>query len=500
MPAQLTTRAQVNGYRFLLRRLDHALVRRDVRMLHDPLRSQSRSLVVGAILGLLVVAGAAILAFIRPQGAIGQSKIVMGKDSGALYAVVTDKSGSSTLHPVLNLASARLITGSNEAPASIKEGKLGSMPRGPLLGIPGAPQSLPGSSQGSRSDWTLCDAVQLSATGSFTGVTSTTATVLAGPPRLGDRIHSAGANEAVLVYRADQTFLIYDGKRAEIDPNNSVLARTLNLSAHPARPAGAGLINAATAVPPLTPPSIPDAGKPGPGKLSGVPVGGVVSVAGVNGSDKPELYAVLSDGVQRISPFTAALLRNADSHGMSQIKTVPPDLLDGVPVVTDLQIAQFPAEVPKIVAAEDAPVTCVNWHKDAGLVSPDAKSDPTDKARVSLLLGARLPLADPAKPVELASAGSADHVSNVYVPPSTGEFVQATGMTSGNVRRDGLFFISDIGIRYGIPDTNTAKLLGLGDSPRLAPWAVVSQLVPGPTLSRQDALASYDTLPPQNSN
>ncbi|MBF6247361.1 type VII secretion protein EccB, partial [Nocardia elegans] len=40
MPAQLTTKAQVNGYRFLLRRLDHALVRRDVRMLHDPMRSQ----------------------------------------------------------------------------------------------------------------------------------------------------------------------------------------------------------------------------------------------------------------------------------------------------------------------------------------------------------------------------------------------------------------------------------------------------------------------------
>ncbi len=87
MPAQLTTRQQVNGYRFLLRRLDHALVRRDVRMLHDPMRSQLRSLLVGAVLGLLVVAGAAILAFIRPQGAIGDAKIVMGKDSGALYVV-----------------------------------------------------------------------------------------------------------------------------------------------------------------------------------------------------------------------------------------------------------------------------------------------------------------------------------------------------------------------------------------------------------------------------
>ena len=56
MARQLTTRAQVNGYRFLLRRLDHALIRRDVRMLHDPMRSQGRALAVGAVLGVLVLA------------------------------------------------------------------------------------------------------------------------------------------------------------------------------------------------------------------------------------------------------------------------------------------------------------------------------------------------------------------------------------------------------------------------------------------------------------
>ncbi|MFD6107562.1 type VII secretion protein EccB, partial [Nocardia salmonicida] len=102
MPAQLTTKAQVNGYRFLLRRLDHALVRRDVRMLHDPMKSQSRSLMVGAVLGLIIVAGAAILGFLKPQGAIGDALIVTGKQSGAMYVVVEAKEGEKTLHPVLN--------------------------------------------------------------------------------------------------------------------------------------------------------------------------------------------------------------------------------------------------------------------------------------------------------------------------------------------------------------------------------------------------------------
>ncbi|UGT69152.1 type VII secretion protein EccB [Nocardia gipuzkoensis] len=32
MPSKPTTRWQVSGYRFLVRRMEHALVRRDVRM------------------------------------------------------------------------------------------------------------------------------------------------------------------------------------------------------------------------------------------------------------------------------------------------------------------------------------------------------------------------------------------------------------------------------------------------------------------------------------
>nr|WP_246461236.1 type VII secretion protein EccB [Nocardia transvalensis] len=494
----MTTRAQVNGYRFLLRRLDHALVRRDVRMLHDPMRSQSRSLLVGAVLGLIAVAGCAILAFLRPQGSIGDAHIVMGKDSGALYVVVPDGDGNNpdktkaTLHPVLNLASARLITGSSESPRSVKDSKLGSMPRGPLLGIPGAPGALPASGQGGRSDWTLCDAVALSSTGSAAGATSATMTVLAGRPRLDDRMHATQPGEALLAKRGDKTYLIYDGKRAVIDPRNTVMARSLDMSARP-RPVTTGLLDAAREVAPLTAPQIPQAGQPGPGKLSGVPVGGVVSVVSVVDPEHPSMYVVLSDGVQPVSSFAAQVIRNADSHGMSEIKRIPPDLLDGVPMVNSLPVDQFPEQAPKILSAEDAPVACLSWSKPTG---PGASADgPADRATVTVLAGNRLPLPDSAKPVVMASGGARDHVEAVYVPPATGEFVQVTGIEPGSPRRDGLFFVADNGIRYGIPDKETAAQLGLEKTPRLAPWAVVGQLVPGPTLNKTDALVSHDTLP-----
>jgi type VII secretion protein EccB len=502
VPAQLTTRAQVNGYRFLLRRLDHALVRRDVRMLHDPMRSQSRSLLIGGVLGLIAVAGCAILAFIHPQGSVGNAKIIVGKDSAALFVLVKDKAGNQTLHPALNLASARLVSGSDETPTSVKDAKLSGYARGPVLGIPGAPNALPGTAQGNSSDWSLCETVALTASGSATSSSAVTTTVLSGRPQLGAQAQTAGRDQAVLVQREGKTYLLFDGKRAEIDPANTVVARTLNLAAHPARPTGTDLLDVAVPVPSLTPPTIPQAGRPGPGKLSNVPVGGVISVAPLDGGGNPDLYVVLADGVQRIGPFVAQLIRNADSHGMSEIETVPPDVLDGLPVLTTLQLSQFPEQVPKIVSAEDDPVTCVHWNKSAGLATDQSdSSNPSDKATVSMLLGTALPLGDSDHPVKLATAaGGGDHVDQVFVRPMTGEFVQTTGMDSGSLRRDGLFYVTDDGVRYAIPDLATAQILGLGKTPHLAPWSIVGQLVPGPTLSRESALQSYDSVPDTASN
>lgn len=498
MPAQLTTRAQVNGYRFLLRRLDHAMVRRDVRMLHDPMRSQSRSLIIGAILGILAVAGCAILALIHPQGSVGNARIILGKNSGALFVIVKDQTGTTALHPVLNLASARLIAGQNESPTSVADNKLSSYTLGPLVGIPGAPSALPGTSQGSHSDWSMCETVALSATGNAFGSSTITSTVVAGKPELGAQTRTAGADEAVLVKHDDKTYLLYDGKRSEIDPSDTVVARTLNLAAHPARPTGTALLDVATPVPPLAPPTIPQAGQPGPGRLSNVPVGGVISVASADGNGPPDMYVVLADGVQHIGPFAAQMIRNADSHGMSEVKTVTPDVLDGISVLTTLPITHFPTAIPKLVTAEDDPVTCIAWDKSAGMATQQVadSSNPADRATVSLLVGTHLPLPDKQQPVRLSSPpGSGDHVDNVYVKPMTGEYVQTTGMDSGSLRRDGLFYVTDNGIRFGVPDLATGKMLGLGDTPHLAPWSIVGQLIPGPTLSQRNALTSYDTLP-----
>ena len=59
---------------------------------------------------------------------------------------------------------------------------------------------------------------------------------------------------------------------------------------------------------------------------------------------------------------------------------------------------------------------------------------------------------------------------------------------------ESLYYIDPQGVRYGMPNEDTAKTLGL-TGPMTAPWQVVSLLVDGPVLSKQAALLEHDTLP-----
>ena len=131
------TRHQVSGWRFIQRRIASGVALHDTRMLVDPLRSQSRAVLVGALLLITGVAGCFVFSFIRPSGVAGDSAILADRDTSALYVRLGEQ-----LHPVLNLTSARLIAGRPENPDMVQGGELDRFPRGNLVGI----QSL-------RSDW-----------------------------------------------------------------------------------------------------------------------------------------------------------------------------------------------------------------------------------------------------------------------------------------------------------------------------------------------------------
>lgn len=147
------TRHQVTGWRFVMRRIASGIAMHDTRMLVDPLRTQSRAVLMGALLVITGLLGCFVLSFMRPNGSAGNNAVLADRSSAALYVRVGDQ-----LHPVLNLTSARLIVGKPVNPTTVKSSELDRFPRGNLIGIPGAPERMV-QNTAHDANWTVCDVV-----------------------------------------------------------------------------------------------------------------------------------------------------------------------------------------------------------------------------------------------------------------------------------------------------------------------------------------------------
>src|SRR4029078_1085419 len=69
------TRHQVSGWRFIMRRIASGVALHDHRMRVDPLRTQSRSVLVGALVLITGLAGCFIFSLIRPSGVAGNDVV-----------------------------------------------------------------------------------------------------------------------------------------------------------------------------------------------------------------------------------------------------------------------------------------------------------------------------------------------------------------------------------------------------------------------------------------
>lgn len=488
MPAQVTTRAQVNGYRFLLRRLEHALIRGDSRMIHDPMRGQTRALIVGAVIAVLITGAAGVMAFFKPTPNIGDAQIVLSKSSGAPFVRIGDR-----VHPVLNLASARLIIGKNDSPKQVDDKFLDAMPRGPMVGIVGAPTSIHGGDDMATSSWTVCDTLRRPAVTETTGAPSLQTTVLANDPMLEGAIRPVGPGEAFLTEAGGTTYLVYRGVRAPINLSDPVLVNGLHLQSAQLRPVSLALLNAFPMVDPITPVTIEGAGEPSAALGPEHPVGSIVASVDSQGE---QLYAVLRDGLQPVSAATADIIRYSapSAPAGGQRSEISPSMLAQVPTVHRLSVGHYPSVTPRIISPDPDNVVCMGWQR----------SNTDAQAGTRLLVGHRLPTAAGAQLVRLASAdGSAPGVDSVYLTPGTGEYVQATGGDPDSRSTGQLFYVSDTGVRYHIKDLPTAEALGLtgvkasdgsGNAPQWAPWPVLSLLPSGPELSQEAALVAHDGM------
>lgn len=460
MSRRITTRAQVSGYRFGLARAEHALVRRDVRMMHDPMRAQMRSLIAGAILAVVIVAGAGIYGFIRPQPGVKDAQIIT-VDGGAVYVLL-----DGVMHPAVNVASARLLLGQAAPVGKVSDAALADYPRGAQVGIVGGPTTLASPADADVSTWTVCDAAGVSA-------------VIVG------RVDSASPADAALVQHDGAAWLVYPAPgrggdtapvRARVDGSRVELLRALGLESATPRPVGSGFLDSFSARPDLRVPEVPDRGAPG---VLGRPVGSVVATSGVDGTLR--FHLILTDGVQPLSTAAAETMRLVDPGAEGSVPRVAPAELAAVPVRESVPLSHFPAAVPRLSDVEP-PVLCHRWSRDR-----DAAS-----ATTQLMSARRLPIPTGSRPVTLATAdGPGPALDLVYLTPGSGEHVVLTGIEPDSRRASTPFYVSDVGVRYRLAGAETASILGL-DEPLSAPWPMVSLLPTGPELSREAAAVTRD--------
>ncbi len=496
------TRHQVTGWRFVMRRIASGIALHDTRMLVDPLRTQSRAVLMGVVLLVTGLAGCFVFSLIRPSGSVGTNAVLADRSTAALYVRVGDE-----LHPVLNLTSARLIVGRSVNPTTVKSSELDRFPRGNLIGIPGAPERMVQNTS-HDANWTVCDAV--SGTNQIGGhaVHSTGVTVIAGrPDSSGARAATLGSRQAILVDfsgdRGSSTWLLWDGRRSEINLADHAVTNALGLglgnSDVPApRPIALGLFNAIPEGPPLTAPAIPNAGAPANFSVP-APIGAVVVSYALDQSSSgaARYYAVLPDGLQPISPVLAAILRNTNSYGLDQPPRLGADAVAKLPVSRMLDTTRYPDQQVALVDAAKDPVTCAYWSKPAGAAT----------SSLSLLSGSALPVPESIRTVDLVGGGSAATATRVALAPGTGYFSQTVGGGAGSPGIGSLFWVSDTGVRYGIDNEaensaaghgKTVEALGLSGPAVPIPWSVLSLFATGPTLSRADALLAHDGLAPDN--
>lgn len=488
------TRHQVTGWRFVMRRIASGIALHDTRMLVDPLRTQSRAVLMGVLILITGLAGCFVFSLLRPNGQAGTNAVLADQSTAALYVKVGDE-----LHPVLNLTSARLIAGRPVNPTTVKSSELDRFPRGNLIGIPGAPERMVQNTS-HDANWTVCDTV----TGPGGRATySLGVTVIAGPPdTTGARAVALGSEQAVLVDNGAGIWLLWNGRRSLIDLADHAMTSALGLGPGGAdipapRPIAPGLFNAIPEAPPLKAPFIPNAGNP-PGFRVPAPIGAVVTSYAVDqvASDTVVYYAVLPDGLQHISPVLAAILRSTNSYGLERPPRLGADEVAKLPVSQMLDTARYPDQRLSLIDVVRDPVTCAFWSKPTGAAT----------SALRLMSGSALPVPDAVHTVDLVNGGAQGIATRVALAPGSGYFTQSVGGGAAAAAAGSLFWVSDTGVRYGI-DTETEKgpgspggsktieALGLVEPSVPIPWSILSLFASGPALSRTDALLAHDTLP-----
>ncbi|MFJ5228015.1 type VII secretion protein EccB [Streptomyces sp. NPDC088400] len=455
-------RDELNAYTFAKKRTVAAFLQPSPSGTEEGAPRPLRAVVPSLIVGALVLAGFAAWGMFKPTApkdwAKAGTNVIVAKDSTTRYVVLSSGKGKAKetlLHPVLNLASARLLLTPQQSKVIQVPDKIldaGKPPRGPILGIPYAPDRLPADKDaGTFKRWAVCEQPG----GGKGSSVQKAAFVLAdrdfaktdGKQRL-----TGGHMLYVKGQKGDRFLVDADGKKYQLpDTSSDNLTRAL-VRTEPQSVTDDWLATLHTGNPvdfPVVPGEVgEDAGVGGGLSPQQDRVGMVLRAQTGSG---PQHYVVLRGKVQPVSDFTAWLLINSPQT----------DDLNMGGEATTVDAQSFAPETDSFNGTTDWPeekplqINAVQGEGARDTVcSVLRKVD--DKGRTTLSTWAGTTY-----PADITAGGT-----STYVTPGSGLlYTQVQGNQSSP---DGsLFLVTDTGLRYAVQangDSDAARSdIGTGD-------------------------------------
>jgi type VII secretion protein EccB len=494
-----------------------------------PMKAFMPSLVVGA----LILVGFGGYGMIKPSAPTGWdtpgANVLVGSKSTTRYVYLDsgkkDKAGKEIdlLHPVLNLASARLLLSPDKYQVLKVDESVLDNPKilhGPTIGIPYAPDRLPEKDEAAKPKvWALCEQPIGTGTGSGTGTGGDTAKtekmvfVLGGEDKkdVEESKNQLKPNEGLFVeapgggwYLVDNQGKAYaigaiPGTDANGDPvpltsDEQAVRIKLSQALFGASPTPQAVTSDFMATlkqgAPIAFPQLDGVGTPS--SAAGVPaqhntIGMVIRV--VTG-DHPQLFVVLKDRLAPITDFTSRLLLQGPDattvYGNAKAEPLRDNLAD-IEIGARYDDKKWPAAGPTQVNTPDGrKVSCSVFHGTA---------DSAGNAVQSTWAATKYP-------EEVSEGGT-----SAYVTPGSGLLLRRVSSLNNTI--GSVFLVTDTGLRYSVPsngdsDTTAAdtasadpnqsaddgpqKRLGYdGVTPVSVPNAWIDLLAAGPTLDTTSA-------------
>ncbi|HET6357049.1 type VII secretion protein EccB [Streptomyces sp.] len=440
-------RDELNAYTFAKKRTVAAFLQPSATGTEEGAPRPMRAVIPSLIVGALIAAGFGAFGMFKPKAPKDWDKpfanVIVGKSSTTRYVVLTTGKGKNKkvlLHPVLNLASARLLlTPQQFKVIQVSDDILdsGKPPRGPILGIPYAPDRLPSASDAAEAKrWAVCEQP-----GAGKGTSVQKATFVLGDRDLkrteGKQRLSAGQVLYVQSEKDKQRYLVdaagtkYLVRGSGTDA--SFLTRTLVGSKQPQTVTDDWLATLHDGSPvdfPVIPGQVGSKAGVGGGLTDKQDQIGMVLQAQTGSG--PQHYVVLAGKVQPVSDFVAWLLINSPQT----------DRLNMGGEATTVDAQSIAPEDDFLFAEKHWPSLRSKQVNDAGgerntVCSVLREVDGKGRTTLSTWAGS-------AYPAEITAGGT-----STYVTPGTGLlFTQVQG---NQTKPDGsLFLVTDTGLRYAV--------------------------------------------------